>query len=251
MILAISSTLLVAAAYKASGTTTIAPKVLQAKLLRRHAKLKERLSAEDLAWLRSHGQEKEERLLEDKLPKHLPIKVRIKGEKEKALKEIENDHWIRDFELEVKNTGTRTIYYLVLILGMPELKFGQGNMVFDLRFGDKKFMNFASGAKPEDVSLRPGESCFLKLNPAVDWREHSRDMPHWPKPKRLILQFQEINFGDGPGFRTTDGIPWPPPDRKSESAACLQNAGSDTPPWKAHYAVATPTRGKFSFFIRR
>jgi len=167
---------------------------------------------------------KEERELEDKLPKHLPIKVRIRPEKEKAFKDLDNDNWIRDLEVEVKNTGTRPIYYMVLLVDMPELKFGQGNMVFDLRFGHKKFMNFASGAKPEDLALKPGETCILDTRTPLDWNEYSRDM-NWPRPKQFVLKFQEISFGDGTGFRTTGGVPWPEPPRKPGPGACLQGPG--------------------------
>jgi hypothetical protein len=83
-------------------------------------------------------------------------------------------------------------------------------MIFDLRFGDKKFMNFASDAKPEDFSLKPGETCILKIKDPPDWQDFSRDM-HWPKPKQFVLRFQETSFGDGTGFRSSYDGPWPPP----------------------------------------
>ena len=53
----------------------------------------------------SIAQSTEERELEDKIPKHLPIKVKIKKEKEKAFKDLKNEKWLRDFELEITNTG--------------------------------------------------------------------------------------------------------------------------------------------------
>jgi hypothetical protein len=47
----------------------------------------------------------EERELDNTVPKHLPIKVQIKKEKEKAFKDLKNEKWVRDFELEITNTG--------------------------------------------------------------------------------------------------------------------------------------------------
>src|SRR6267142_246433 len=61
-------------------------------------------------------QPKEERELEDTIPAHVPIKVKIKAEKEQAFKDLSNEHWVRDLEIEVKNTGTKPIYFLHLQL---------------------------------------------------------------------------------------------------------------------------------------
>ncbi|HKR01420.1 MAG TPA: hypothetical protein VJT09_12155, partial [Pyrinomonadaceae bacterium] len=43
----------------------------------------------------SRAQATEERELEDKIPKHLPIKVKIKEEKERAVKDMKNEKWLR------------------------------------------------------------------------------------------------------------------------------------------------------------
>src|SRR5947209_4753818 len=70
--------------------------------------------------LTSSTAQSEERVLEDTIPKHLPIKVKIKKEKEKAFKDLKNEKWLRDFELEVTNTGDKPIYYLGLLIVLPE-----------------------------------------------------------------------------------------------------------------------------------
>src|ERR1044072_3920667 len=63
--------------------------------------------------------EKEGREVEDKIPKHLPIKIKVKkGEK---LKDSENDEWLRDVEVEVTNTGTKPIYFLEVRLSVPNV----------------------------------------------------------------------------------------------------------------------------------
>lgn len=76
---------------------------------------------------------------------------------------------------------------------MPELKVGTSNIVFPMRFGDPKFINFASGATSQDLSLKPGETIFLKIlkGTGPDWKEVSSGND-WPKPKRFVLKFQEI-----------------------------------------------------------
>jgi hypothetical protein len=48
----------------------------------------------------------EERHLQDEIPKHVPLRARIKKEKEKGFKDLKNERWAREFELEVTNIGT-------------------------------------------------------------------------------------------------------------------------------------------------
>src|SRR5438046_8804641 len=53
-----------------------------------------------------------ERQVENKIPKHVPITIKLKKEKEKAFKDIKNEKWLQDFELEVTNTSNKPIYFL-------------------------------------------------------------------------------------------------------------------------------------------
>src|SRR5437764_10507205 len=78
----------------------------------------------------------EEREIEDKIPKHLPIKVKIKKEKESAVKDLGNEKWMRDFELEVTNTGDKPIYSLYIVVEMPEITAPNGTIIaFPLVYG--------------------------------------------------------------------------------------------------------------------
>jgi hypothetical protein len=69
----------------------------------------------------SRAQNADEREIEDKIPKHVPIKVRIKQDKERAVKDMKNDQWVRDFELEVTNTSDKPIYFLDFYIVIPEI----------------------------------------------------------------------------------------------------------------------------------
>jgi predicted membrane protein len=48
---------------------------------------------------------KEERKVEDKIPAHLPIKVKVKNP-DKAL-DLKNEKWLGDLEIEVTNRGSK------------------------------------------------------------------------------------------------------------------------------------------------
>src|SRR5438270_12982326 len=67
------------------------------------------------------AQSTEERELKDKTPTHVPIKIKIKAEKEKLFKDVTNENWLRDLEIEVTNTGNKPIYYIGLTIEMTEV----------------------------------------------------------------------------------------------------------------------------------
>src|ERR1700742_3475691 len=39
----------------------------------------------------------QERIFENKIPAHIPIKIKIKREKEQSFKELRNEKWLREF----------------------------------------------------------------------------------------------------------------------------------------------------------
>src|SRR2546421_11374514 len=62
------------------------------------------------------------RLFENRVPEHLPIKVKIKRDKESSFRDLNNENWARDFELEVKNIGDKPIYTLYFQIHVPDAK---------------------------------------------------------------------------------------------------------------------------------
>ncbi len=58
----------------------------------------------------------QERNFENKIPAHIPIKIKIKKEKEKSFKDLTNEKWLREFELELTNTGDKPIYFLYITM---------------------------------------------------------------------------------------------------------------------------------------
>jgi hypothetical protein len=164
------------------------------------------------------AQSQEERELEDTIPKHLPIKVKIKKEKEKAFKDVKNEKWLRDFELEVTNTGDKPIYFLSLALSLPEIKAPDGiGIAFSLHYGRSQLGNIETKAGPDDVPIKPGETYVFSFPDivVVSW-DRFREREKKPDAKKLILHFQILSFGDGTGFWRTDGIAVPhAPDAQS------------------------------------
>ena len=207
----------ITAARHGSGQTSGPANGTRMKVLRKKDQLHIKPTALEIASNQNKFQEgvasspKEERELEDKIPRHVPIRIKIREEKEKAFKDLTNEHWARDLELEVKNTGTKPIYFLVLVLDLPEVRVGNGNIVFALRYGRVALNAFEEKlelAKPEDVPIKPGDTYIFRLaqNRVEAW-EHFMLKEKRPQPKKILINFLELNFGDGTGFRNREGIP--------------------------------------------
>src|SRR5215213_5891278 len=116
----------------------------------------------------SGGAAVQERILDNEVRQHLPIRVKIKKEKEESFKDLKNAKWVREFEIEVTNTGDKPIYYLyidlisdVTVEGIP----GGTPFVFNLQYGRPELGDLVSKALPDDVPIKPKESCVLKFHP--------------------------------------------------------------------------------------
>ena len=181
------------------------------KVLRRKDQKDLKPTAEEIAI--ANGQAKEERSLEDKTPKHLPIKVKLKADKERQFKDLDNPYWARDLEIEVKNTGTKAIYSLVLLLLLPEADIHDGRLLFSLRYGRESLSMFQDPletAQPNDISIKPGETYVFRIQPAqVEAWKRAQARNNWRQPKKLVIEFEQLSFGDGTGFRGAEAAPWP------------------------------------------
>jgi hypothetical protein len=173
----------------------------------------------------SIAQSTEERELEDRIPKHLPIKVKIRKEKEKAFKDMKNEKWFRDLELEVTNTGDKPIYFLDLLLTLPGVIAPTGNEIgFPLRYGRVELGSIENKAKEDDVPIKPGETYIMKAYDShiLGWETFRRNK-NKPQPKKLIMHFRILSFGDGTGFWGNDGVVVPQsPQAKSTLGRCEQ-----------------------------
>jgi len=149
-------------------------------------------------------QSPKERVLENKIPSHVPISVKIKKEKETAFKDLNNKKWAHDFELEVKNTGNKPIYSLSLML-VTDVKAAAGfSIVAPLSYG--KLGKLTDLAGPDDVPIKPGETYVFRIHPGqlAAW-DSIGPKEHRPYPKRIQLKLEGLSFGDGTGLVGNDG----------------------------------------------
>jgi hypothetical protein len=153
---------------------------------------------------------KEERKIETRIPAHLPIKVEIKNIGK--VKDLKNEEWISDLEVEVTNTGTKPIYYLYIDLGLPDVitdpQSPTTTVGFHLRYGRVQLVSLTEPLESDDVPIKPGERAILKVesDSAVGWKS-LRAKGRYMNPKKLQFWFEGLNFGDGTGFTSPDGVP--------------------------------------------
>jgi hypothetical protein len=162
-----------------------------------------------------------ERQLESLMPERIPLRVKIKKEKEKEFRDLRNEGWARDFELEVTNTGTKPIYefYFMLILDVKD-NAGQ-NIQAPVYYGRTELGDHRVKATPEDVPLKPGESFVLKMHPAQlgAW-DLAANKGERPKPKKIQVRLEGLSFGDGTGYMGNDGILVPHKRDPSDLTRC-------------------------------
>ena len=149
-----------------------------------------------------------ERKFEDAIPGHVPVKVKLKSEK--SFKDLKNKGWARELEVEVKNTGSKPIYYLYVVLVMPDVLVNGHPLSMRTTLGRKELGLPETPVGPDDVPvLLPGQSLTIKIpENKVRAYETSRDQAGRPDPKTVEFEVQAVKFGDGTGFRGRAGKEW-------------------------------------------
>lgn len=161
----------------------------------------------------SGGAAFQERILESSIRQQVPIEIKIKKEKEESFKDLKNGKWVREFELEVTNTGEKPIYFLFLHL-VTDVRMGGTPLLFDLLYGRAELGDLVSKALPDDVPIKPKETYTFKLYPGQipAWENSVADGDH-PDATKINVVPQGLSFGDGTGY--FGNTPYPPAPKQT------------------------------------
>ena len=152
----------------------------------------------------------DEREFKNTVPEHVPIKVKLRNEQ--SFKDKKNKKWARELEIEVKNTGSKPIYFMYMVVVMPDMVVGGHPAGLQLTYGRKELVRLDTPIQSDDVPIMPGETTILRISEVqVRGYEKLRDEEGRPDPKNIEFDLQLINFGDGTGLRSTKGRPHPDP----------------------------------------
>ena len=212
---------------------------LKMKVLRDKAHVKYSPGQSEIAGFRKTLPQETERQLEDLIPKHVPIKIKIKKEKEAGFKDLNNEKWAWEFELEVTNTGTKPIYSLDLYV-VTDVKAAAGfRIVSMLSYGRPELGDIRTKAEPTDVPIQPGETVSLQFHPnQLNAWDYKRKKENRPLPKHLKIEFQFLSFGDGTGYVGSEATALPRAmQEEDDSAVCLPSFHTDAFGWKARFAI--------------
>lgn len=138
----------------------------------------------------------DEREIENTVPEHVPVKVKVKNEQ--SLKDLKNKNWARELELEVKNTGSKPIYYVHISILMPEIIINRGTLALNMSYGRNKLKFPDEPVLPDDVPILPGETITLKIPEGqVKAYEGFRDEDKmFSDPKRIEIEVNAVNLDD-------------------------------------------------------
>jgi hypothetical protein len=157
--------------------------------------------------LRSGSAAFQERIFENNIPSHIPIKIKIKKEKEKSFKDLKNEKWVSEFELELTNTGDKPIYFVYITMD-TDVKFDRvgPEIVFPLTYGRAELSDIVTKATSDDVAIKPGETIILTAGDATAWEKGVRE-DRWPDATKFKAEIQILSFGDGTGYFGTGLYP--------------------------------------------
>ena len=163
-------------------------------------------------------QQAKERQLEDRIPNHLPIKIKIRN--------LNSEKLARDLEIEVENRSDKPIYYLGLLLILPDvITENNHHLGFPLQYGRGDLIDYSVPIQQDDVPIKPGESYAFKIPEHLQqgWEKFVTRHPlQKDKMRKVRLVFQSLNFGDGTGFGTIGGVPVNIHE-KPKTSSCVDN----------------------------
>jgi hypothetical protein len=151
----------------------------------------------------------DERKAEIVVPHQIPVRLT-------DVRNLQNEYWLKDLEIEVQNTSTKPIYCLVVYLRFPDIPkttevdgIPRGD-IFMLLYGRLELLNRAQIATSEDVPIKPGERYTFKI-PEPKWKGLKSELARRNIPetiiKRVGIEVPTLVFGDGSGFFDRTAVP--------------------------------------------
>lgn len=180
-----------------------------------------------LGMVQSASTQATKRSFESNIPPHVPLKVKIKKEKEEKALDINNKNWFRDIEIEVTNTSDKPIYFLSLDIEMVDLAPDRPNAItgFFLTYGRGEFIEQNTKPIPEDVPIEPKATHTLVIsenqrNGFEKWRTENKGRDSL----KLRMWINHLSYGDGTGFTSLGALPFPFKNNPDELGRCLEKS---------------------------
>ena len=154
-----------------------------------------------------------ERVIENQIPSHLPIKVELKN--------LDREPMLRHLEVKLTNTSQKPMYLVQLNIVAPEIVFGNNAPLwFHLTYGRIDLVKYwEEPLRSDDVALQPGESVVLKIPENNVEAYEQLVAERGINIKRLHLICTHISFGDKTGYLGRFGTAYPK-NRRISANSC-------------------------------
>jgi hypothetical protein len=133
------------------------------------------------------------------------------------LRNLDSDNWMTDLEIKLKNKSEKPIYYVDLIVCVPDLKSHDAIVTIHFELGNPDLWSKdepLASASPGDKFLKPGEETVLKVKD--EHKSFLRKIFEQAIPQRgdlttstsrLELYFHQIVFSDGTKYSGKQLVP--------------------------------------------
>jgi len=177
-----------------SGTSALAAPPITKVLKRRHDLRKDPPNRAEIAELRRLvQQDQNKKSLKTGEFKDMPVKYH-------EIRNLNTDTWYKDLQIEVKNIGSKPIYFMLAYLEFPDHKPGGRDTGLSLTFGDLKNWDIGTIADPHDLHIDPGQTYVFTI-PEENRKWLQKQNEKVPQElKKLDFHIDIISFGDRTGF---------------------------------------------------
>lgn len=126
-----------------------------------------------------------------------------------AIRNLQNENWLQDIEIEIKNNSTKSIYFLLMVLSFPDIPKTteadgmERGVIIPLAYGRTELANRGQRAHSGDVPIKPGDKYIFKIaehyQKGLESLLSRRQLPP-SVTKRLLLRISSLRFDDGTGY---------------------------------------------------
>lgn len=160
-------------------------------------------------WAQNVAAQQSKRTLEIKIPKHVPLEVKLKKDSEDKALDLNNKNWLEDIKVEVTNTSEKPIYFLSLWLLLTDVRNEVGGpILFPMMYGRSEFTEQDVRPLLDDVPIAAKATHVFAVEKGnnLEWQTW-RVKNNQNEPLKLELVLNYLSFGDGTGFVTYVGHP--------------------------------------------
>lgn len=133
------------------------------------------------------------------------------------VRNLQNEHFLRDLEIEAQNNSSKPVYFLQLVLSFPDIPktteldgIERGYTIF-LIYGRLELFRLTEYPTSEDAPINPGARYTFRI-PESSWRGLESHLARRGFSESIIktvrVRVYWANYGDGTGIKLGNSFPF-------------------------------------------